>query len=310
MAAEQRQDAGIAPGPTTSGDGRTGSGNGDGRLKTCARCQAPNSPRRELCGRCGADLDSGMVPPRLSARAAAALRPAPAADRSRRRRRRWPWTLLAILVTAALVVAGLSLAGVEVFARGPAVPEATFDAAAYPEQDLRTLTLSDVATSTTLGEEGGSSSTPTEMVDDDPTTAWVSDGEQLEDGVGERIDLFLDEPAWIERIVIANGDQRSASAYDDNARVERAQLTLDGGTTAEIELLDEGRSRQVVELRRPQLTTTIRLEVLETDAGETEPNLAVTDLELQGYVADGDDAAIARERAEARRAAGSVAQGS
>ena len=141
------------------------------------------------------------------------------------------------------------------------------------------------------------------MVDDDPTTAWNSDGSQLEDGVGETIDLFLAEPAWVQRLVIDNGFQRDADTYADNARIRRALLQLDGGEQVTIRLEDLGLQRQAIELPEPVLTTTVRLEVTEAFPGDTYADLAVSDLELHGWTAVGQDAEIAQDRAEVDRAA-------
>jgi hypothetical protein len=274
---------------------------GDGpATRTCSNCGAPNSSQRELCGRCGADLDTGE----LAARPDPRPYPPPAAEEDDPVRR-WAAPVLAVLGVVALLVLGLALAGLGPFDRGPAVPEARFDAQRYDDDGER-LPLSDIATRSTLPPQGGGSFAADRMVDDDPATAWNSDGggEGPEHGIGERIDVVLAEPAWIGRIVVANGDQRDPDTYAANARVKRAQVTLDGGITFVVNLLDEGLGEQAVEFREPVLTTSLRIEVLDSFPGDTHPDLAISDLAFEGWPADARDVELAEQRADARAATG------
>ncbi|MFA9428975.1 zinc ribbon domain-containing protein [Egicoccus sp. AB-alg2] len=273
-------------------------------LRSCPNCGGPNSPRRELCGRCGADLDTGSVPPRADARALA-FPGQPGSDDDEPRS--WLGAGLAVLLLVVLVVAGLGLAGIGPFGNAEAsVPSARFDEQTYTGPPER-LPIAEIATRTTLEPQGGISYEASQMVDDDPGTAWNSDGrvDEVEDGVGERIELFLEEPAWVDRFVVRNGDQRDAETYAANARIQRAQVTMDGGVVLLINLLDEGLAPQAVELTEPVLTTGVSIEVLDTFPGDTHPDLAVSDLELQGWAAQGDDVQVARQRAQGRPATAS-----
>jgi hypothetical protein len=270
-------------------------------IRTCPNCGGPNSSRRELCGRCGADLDTGELAARPDPRPYTP--PPPSEDEDQVRR--WFAPVAAVLGVVALVLIGLAVAGLGPFDRGPSVPEAVFEPDRYAE-DAERLPLSDIATRSTLPPQGGESFAADRMVDDDPSTAWNSDGGGVgpEHGVGERIDVMLAEPAWIGRVVIANGDQRDPDTYAANARVKRAQLTLDGGITFVINLLDEGLGEQAVEFRQPVLTTSLRIEVLEVFRGDTYADLAISDLAFEGWPADAQDVAVAGQRADARPATG------
>jgi hypothetical protein len=274
-------------------------------IRTCPNCGAPNSSRRELCGRCGADLDTGELAARPDPRPFTPLAPSEEDDDGARR---WLAPVAAVLGVVALVLIGLAVAGLGPFDRGPSVPEAVFEPQRYAE-DAERLPLSDIATVSSLPPQGGESFSPDRMVDDDTSTAWNSDGDGdgPEHGIGERIDVVLAEPAWLGRIVIANGDQRDPDTYAANARVKRAQLTLDGGVTFVINLLDEGLGEQAVEFRQPVLTTSLRIEVLEVFRGDTHPDLAISDLALEGWTADGEDREVAQRRADTRPAAGNAA---
>jgi uncharacterized OB-fold protein len=270
--------------------------------RACQNCGAPNSSQRELCGRCGADLDTGELTPRAEPRAhpgpPAAEGPGP---------RRWIAPLVAVFGVILLVLVGLALAGLGPFTRGPAIAEARFDEARYDDDPVE-LRLASIASLSSLPDQGGQSFAPTQMVDGDPSTAWNSDGGGTgpEQGIGERIDVVLAEPAWIHRLVIANGDQRDPDTYAANARIKRAQLTLDGGITFVVNLLDEGIGDQAVDLREPVLSSSVRLEVLEVFEGDTHRDLAVSDLAFEGWRADAEDVAVAEQRSSARPALGTI----
>lgn len=270
--------------------------------RMCPSCGAPNSPRREVCGRCGADLETGSTLPRASGRPAPEQPPdEPLGEPGRGRL--LP-ILFGVVLVIGLIVVGLGLAGLGPFAQTVGVPSAEFDASLYPDE-AEELALSDVAARTTLEASGDEDFDAGQMVDADPETAWNSDGSQLEDGVGEVIDLILAEPAWIGQVVVTNGFQRDADTYAANARMRRAAITFDGGERVVTNFLDLGLERQAVQLPEPLLTTTVRIEVLESFPGDTHPDLAISDLDLEGWTALGDDAEIAAERAELRRAASS-----
>ncbi len=268
----------------------------------CPACGADNHVRRELCGKCGADLVTGIAPP--SAVDDAAPRPEPRGrGGTHGRGLRVGLAVAGALALVALIVVALSLAGLGPLAGVASLPGAEFDPEVYADEPAP-LALTEIATSTTRGPAGGEPRDASQMADDDPATAWTSDGSRFEDGVGETIDLYLAEAAWVERLVVNNGLQRDAEEYAHHARIRRAEVLFDGGERISIRLEDLGLQRQAIELPEPRLTTTIRLEVTETFPGDTTPDLAVSDLGLEGWSAVGEDVEVARERDERARAAG------
>jgi hypothetical protein len=209
--------------------------------------------------------------------------------------------LAAIVVAGGLVLLGLVLAEVGPFAEGPSVPDARFTAAVYPDEP-ETLIISEVATMTTRPPEGARTFIGAHLVDDTPDTAWRSNGlqDQLFDGDPlEMLDLFLAEPAWIDHLLIRNGDQADLRAYEEEGRLRQVRLTFDGGTSYLLNLLDEGRGQQVIELPEPALTTIVRLEVLDVFPGSESDGVAISDLDLGGWRTTEVDAELAEERAEA-----------
>ncbi|MFP4311923.1 MAG: NADase-type glycan-binding domain-containing protein [Nitriliruptoraceae bacterium] len=281
--------------PSPTGQALPPPASGRGATLRCASCGEVNDRRRELCRACGLDLDPNA---RTSVPVTGSRPAAPA--RSRWLPRRW-WVLpLALVATVVAVAAGLRLVEAGPFA--PAVdplPVLPFPAQRYPDGPVA-LELSDVGTVTTARDEDGRATSPAGMVDADPATAWRGDPNVLPAGVLETIDVTLDEPAWLDAIVLANGDHRDAEAYEASGRIERLELWVDGDLHLDIALLDLGRERQIARLPEPLLTTGVRLVVVMTTAGSEHTGPALSALELRGYPADEEDAEVAASRAAQR----------
>ncbi len=266
-------------------------------LRTCPDCQASNSPRRVLCGRCGADLDTGE-------RAGAVARPTrgiggagepddPGSGAVGR-------TIVAIVTAGLILGAGLGAMvalGIGPFASDEGPPPAVFDASAYAGAPggLDTLGVS-VGTSTTHEPAGEVTFGAQLMIDGDPATAWNSSGETNPDGVGEQIRIEFPEPVWLTQLVFSNGDGRDDARYFGNARVRRARVVLDAGVSFTVLLLDQP-GPQVVPLDVPELTTGMRIEVLDVYPGDTYDDLAISEIGFGGYLATDADATVAQERA-------------
>lgn len=274
---------------------------GEAGGRSCPGCGAINDRRRELCRRCGADLDSGDELPHLAPRDAGFVPPPQPVVRPRRR---W-WLPALIIVLAALVaLAALVLAGVGPFAASPDVdvPPADFDLARYPDQP-QAVTLSDIATATTRPPEDGEAFDALNMVDDTAASTWVSDDAALPEGVPETIEVVPETAIWLAGIVLRNGDQRDTAAYEATSRLREVVVTVDGGVVLRLRLLDEGLGRQRVDLEEPVLTTAVRIEVADRYRGDVS-DLAMSDLDLLGWTADAEDTEVAARRAQRLPATG------
>lgn len=269
------------------------------RVPACPRCGWANDADRELCRRCGADLETGEELPQLHERPD----PFEVGPVVPRRRSRWWLPLGAVLLGAVAVLAGLWLAEVGPFAPAPDLPPARFASDRYAEAESDLLPLSHVATRTTAAPAGERSFEPAQLVDDDRTTTWRSDPGRLPEDAREVVELYLEAPAWVAGIVLANGDQHDDASFEASGRLQRVRLHLDGGDTLVANLLDQ-RGRQRLAFEEPRLTTTIRLEVVDVFAGTGDGAVAISDLELEGWSADEADALLAEERAAIRPAAG------
>lgn len=269
------------------------------RARVCPSCGAFNLAEREVCRSCAVDLATGDRLPWPSPDP----EPEVASTRLHERPhpRRWLLAFASVLAVAGLLLLGLVLAEVGPFADGPSVPDAGFSPEAYPD-DAGHLLLTDIATMTTRPPEGERTFVAAHMVDDTAETAWRSGviGEQdAPDDALEIIDLFLAEPAWVSELLIRNGDQLDLEAYEQEGRLREVLMTFDGGATYRLNLLDEGRGQQSIELPGPELTTMVRLEVIDVFPGSESDGIAISDLELGGWVANDADAELARERADA-----------
>jgi hypothetical protein len=262
--------------------------------RRCPSCGAPNEGTREVCRRCGVDLDSGEELPRLTAT------PDPFATEPvlpRRSRTRWWLPVVAVLAVAAAVLVGLSVAGVGPLAPAPELPTATFRPERYPEDAVADLPLAFIATLTARPAEDGRGFDRDQLADADLTTAWHADPGARPDGRLETLELFLDRPAWVSRLVVANGDQHDQQSFEVAARVERLRVRFDGGRARTAVLLDLP-GRQEVTLDEPILTTAVRMEVLSEFPGADARGVALSDVDVRGWTADEQDTALAERRAE------------
>lgn len=210
-------------------------------------------------------------------------------------------TLSGLLLGASVgVIAAFGL-GSQEDPTGPTVTTVSFEPASYPGE-ASAVTVSSVGATTFLPPAGDNRYEPDLVLDDDPTTAWNSDGTVRVDGVGEIVTVSLDEPSWITSLELANGYQRDDVRFLANARIARATIVFDGGVRLGVVLLDQT-GFQRVPLPEPVLTTSLRIEVTETFPGDTYDDLAVSELRVFGYTATGDDREAAAEIAAQDRAA-------
>ncbi|HEX2029242.1 MAG TPA: zinc ribbon domain-containing protein [Nitriliruptorales bacterium] len=249
-------------------------------LRRCPLCGAANSPRRALCGRCGADLDSGQAPPTVGASADAE----PEGVVGMRERRRWlPWVV--VLVAAAVIG---TLIGALVYIRfGLMAGEAAtpvFDPAVYPEEPAP-LAVSD-ATASSTKVEGDVPRDADLAVDGDPATAWAEGAPGP--GEGASLHLRLARRSWVEAVVVRNGDQRDDATFSASARASKVLSSFDGRPAFEITLTDVS-GEQLVRLPEPQLASLVSLQVLQAvpDGGSDE--LAISEVVLTGWAARGAD---------------------
>jgi hypothetical protein len=262
----------------------------------CAVCGRGNDEDRFLCATCGADLDNGraLEVPDAGSREGAG---GPSAGRAHgsQQRERVLLVVIGLLVAVALVVGPLWLFSLGPFAGTARLDRAIFLSSAYGGPPVL-IPVDTVATTTTREGVPDRSTSPLNLFDGDANSSWIG-APVNPDGSGEVIQLILEEPAWVWRLEIRNGDHRSESDYGTSGRVLTAILSFDGSRDYRIDLLDLGLQSQVVQLPAPELTTQVTIRVVRTFDFGSEQGVALSEVSIVGWTATTADAAVARQRA-------------
>jgi hypothetical protein len=259
-----------------------------GALRNCSACGADNSAGRLLCARCGADLETGRRPGAVPV----VHHPGPAEDvagevatpSSR-------WTARTVLIVVAILAIGGAVGmvvGLVLSDTGGSTDVAApvFDPAVYPGEPQQ-LEVTGVGASSERPPAGDLDYGAANLVDRDITTAWSHDP-AVEAAADVDLAIALGEPAWVTALTFANGAQSDDLAFTADGRVLRLRLLVAGDAAAELQLLDQP-GLQRVELPSPVLVQTVRLVVLEAVAGDTYDEVSLSEIEVIGHPAQGDD---------------------
>lgn len=236
-------------------------------LGECPHCGASNAASRTVCGRCRSALDGASVPaPQEHAATASPPTEAPGEADS-------PRFLLFVTLIAGFVICLvlLTLLG----ARGIGFLRAPSDGA--PPSGFTRLEVTGVAASSMPARAGEVHDQPANVIDGDPGTAWS--GGAVRGVAGEWVELTLDRPANVARLLMWNGDQRGAQ-FGEKGRV-RTLLIDAAGRRFSVDLLD-ARGSQAVDLPEPVLTAKIRLTVEAVYDGDRHPGAALSEIEVYG----------------------------
>ncbi|MGH3441034.1 MAG: NADase-type glycan-binding domain-containing protein [Nitriliruptorales bacterium] len=239
-------------------------------LRTCPRCGASNGPRRVLCGRCGADLDTGdrgVLTPTWDDDVAAESPPRPSSDR----------TSIVVAVLAVGAIIGLLVGGVLLLGLRPGSGNGPdFDPGVYPEQP-GPLVVAGVTPTSVHPPDGDVRYDAGNLVDGDPTTAWAPE----EASTGEGFALRLSEPAWVDGLTL----DLPAEPVDPRRPTELLVTLADGARF--LVAFQERSGIQAVDFPEPVLTRRLEIEVVDLGSG-TGP-LAIAGIEVLGWEARGED---------------------
>lgn len=257
-------------------------------LHRCDVCGAGVFHARILCPQCGVDLEEPAAPlawPRT------ALPFVPRAEPVTKR----------VLRLAGVVLLTIGLVAV-VMVLTQVVGGSDDDALVMPtaQREAGQETLRAIAKIGTRGSDtdSGSAGSAEAMLDGDTATAWFGEAPVLGFVAREQIVLRLDEPAWVSRLVIANGVHETLGAYDAHGRIRTVEVVFDGGITHTAVLLDIGRITQQILLPEPVLTTSLKMTVLGVYPGQEHRDVAVTALDVLGYEPTQLQQQLATERAK------------
>ncbi|MGH8904168.1 MAG: NADase-type glycan-binding domain-containing protein [Egibacteraceae bacterium] len=225
-------------------------------LGECPHCGASNAASRRVCGRCRSTLDETAVP------APPALPPAEEADSHR--------LLLLVTLIAGFVICSvlLTLLG----ARGIGILRTPSEGALH--SGFVRLAVTGVAVPPAPATAGGVRQEPANLIDGDPGTAWC---QGTRSAGGEWVELTLDRPTNVARLLVWNGYQKD-DQFGDNGRV-RTLLIDAAGRRFSVDLLDV-RGSQSVDLPGSVLTTRIRLTVAAVYQGDRYPDIALSEIQV------------------------------
>jgi len=264
--------------------------------RSCAVCGRLNDPDRSLCVTCAADLDTGRAFEVVRSR----RRPAATGLLGRlshgsQQRERVLLVAAGLVIAVTVVIVPLSIFDLGPFAPSERLDRAIFLSSAYDGAPAL-LAVDSVATTTILDGVPDRSISPLNLFDGDPSSPWI--GAPISpDGSGEVIQLLLEEPAWVSRLEIRNGDHQSEADYGSSGRILTAILSFDGDRDYRMDLLDIGLQPQVVQLPAPELTTQVTIRVVRTFDIGTPQGVALSEVTIVGWSASTADAALARQRA-------------
>ena len=263
--AETRRPAPVDAGQPTTERSRARRAAPEPRLVHCPACEAANADSRERCGRCGADLMTGLPAApddALAAATAPSAQPAPAGRET---------SGLLLVVTLLASIAVLAVLATLLLARGPdwfgLSPQPT------PTPAHVRVPTSEVSASSSRPALDGTGFGPEHVIDGDETTAWVHDGPG--DGTGEWLELRLDRRVPVTRLVVWNGYQDRYVAY---GRLTQVRLLLDEQALT-ADLLDV-QGPQAVDLPEPVAADRVRVEVTGTRPGTEHRAAAVSGIEV------------------------------
>jgi hypothetical protein len=224
-------------------------------LVECDTCGAVNAASRPLCARCGTPLRDEIpggdaLPDAL-----------PPAAPSRGRHREGPSVLLALVILAGLITAGVLLALVT---------------ARVTAQDVDELaggvSLAEATASSALASHPAAA-----VIDGDPTTAWVAFG----DGDGEEpwVEVVLARPTTVRNVLLWNGDQADEQRFSERGRAAVVRIEL-GDRRFRVTLRDRI-GAQAIDLPQGVTADRVRLVIEESVPGRTSTELAISEVVVE-----------------------------
>jgi hypothetical protein len=125
--------------------------------------------------------------------------------------------------------------------------------------------------SSTLKADPGFNYGPENLNDRDWENAWAEGAEG--DGIGESITLTMKQPQKLTRLYIANGYRKDptdggAAVYQNNNRVKRMSVSLNGGKPFSVQLPDDRKEKGIIELPKDAgVVKTVKLTIEEVYRG-------------------------------------------
>ncbi|MDE7028958.1 MAG: hypothetical protein K2P63_03155, partial [Lachnospiraceae bacterium] len=99
-------------------------------------------------------------------------------------------------------------------------------------------------------------------------------------GVGEAIEIVLDEMHEVNGLTIYNGNRTNHDLYDKYGRVKTIQITFSDGSKRQFEVADNFYGPSQVNFINPVRTDLLKIEILEIYAGTTYQDTCITGINI------------------------------
>lgn len=99
-------------------------------------------------------------------------------------------------------------------------------------------------------------------------------------GIGETIEITLDEAHKVNGLTLYNGNRTSHDLYEKYGRVKTIRITFSDGSQRQYEVADDYYTSAQVNFINPIQTSTLKIEILEVYEGTTYQNTCITDINI------------------------------
>lgn len=130
--------------------------------------------------------------------------------------------------------------------------------------------------SSTLEATSTNSYRVTNLLDDDPASAWSEGAEGV--GLGEWVQFEFSDAIALARIEIANGYQKDNDRFEGNPRVKSLKIEYSNGTTQLVDLLDTMEYQAITPTIQP--VEWVKLTIVSVYAGDEWEDAALSEVRL------------------------------
>lgn len=145
--------------------------------------------------------------------------------------------------------------------------------------------ISSVTSSSQLDQYQNKTYGPENLVDGNYNTAWVENVDGV--GIGESVQIKLDQKMWIQNLAIYNGYQDSYEVFANNGYVTKIAIDFGNGIVREMDCIGvfSGPDKtyaylEKISLQKPVYTDIITIRILDAVAGEKYSDTCISEIEL------------------------------
>jgi hypothetical protein len=259
-----------------------------GPTVVCQACGDVNPDKRTYCQRCGERLPEpgSLGPPAAPLPPPSPYQPGPYPQQRPLNRK----VLLTLLVAVLLIIVGVVFAATRGGDKPPAAGGSGSPTGGTTTEPSGTQTTEPANPTKidpgTIDAEASSELPPTQgltygignTLDDNPSTAWNSNGEEVGTGAGQVLTYRFPDKVHLVRIDLVNGYAKSDKSFSQNGRIKAVAITTDAGTF-EVTLADSKDPQNVQQ--DFGVTDSVSLRVISVYKGTAYPDLGLTEIAFQ-----------------------------